>query len=443
MSVTSQEGEATHARPSARSAAAKRGLQRWLGRLLAVALGVLLPLVALEVALRLFGPFLPGNYDTGAYLVRDEALGHFHVRGFDGWIKAPEFTTHVAINDLGLRDRRTGYAKAPGTYRIVLLGDSFVEAVQVRQSDGIAERLEAALNRDATGPVEVVNAGVAAYGTTQEYLLLDHLGPQLQPDLVLLLFFVGNDVTNNNYRLELWDGNLALALKPYFDVDQRGSLRFIPGPPPAPRHGLSDQMRRCCLLYNVVETGVYNKLDRNYPRETLEAIGGLQTPLTGLYDTQVAGEWERAWRTTEVLLARMRDRSAELCAPLVIAAAPDWRALDPEAWRDELRRGNPNSNRLASGRLQISAPTDRLGTIADRLGVPYVNLLPSLQRASTDGTRLYFDFDKHWNAAGHRVAADAIGEALRRAGLTASDRSVGTIADDERASGAATVVAQP
>ena len=106
----------------------------------------------------------------------------------------------------------------------MLLGDSFVEAVQVKQSDGIAERLEAALNRvDAAGPVEVVNAGVAAYGTTQEYLLLDRMGEQLQPDLVVLLFFVGNDVMNNNYRLELWDGDLSLALKPYFDVDRSGT----------------------------------------------------------------------------------------------------------------------------------------------------------------------------------------------------------------------------
>ena len=139
----------------------------------------------------------------------------------------------------------------------------------------------------------------------------------------------------------------------------------------------------------------------------------------------MAGEWDRAWRITETLLARMRDRSAEMGAPFVVVAAPDWRALDPEAWREELRRGNPSSNRLASGRLQISAPTDRLGTIADRLGVPYVNLLPPLQRASADGTRLYFDFDKHWNPAGTWPLRRSRGAPA--AGLTASGRSVGTI----------------
>ena len=395
-------------------------MRRWLLRSLAICLGLLSPLLILEVALRLFGPILPGNYDTGAYLVRHAELGHFHVPNFDGWIKAREFTTRVSINAAGLRDRRENLEKPPGTFRILLLGDSFVEAVQVQQRDGVAERLERALNRDASRPVEVVNAGVAAYGTVQESLLLDHIGAQVEPDLVVVLFYVGNDVNNNNYRLELWDGDLSLALKPYFDLDREGSLRLIPGPPPSSQRGLRDTMRRCCMLYNVIETGVYNKLDQNYPRELLEAIGGLDTPLTGLYDTQPSGEWERAWRITEALLARMRDQSAALGARLVVVAAPDWRALEPEAWRDEIQRGNPRSNRLASGRLQIDAPTNRVGLIADRVGVPYVNLLPPLQAASADGTRLYFDFDKHWNPAGHEAAARAIEQALRAAGLTAS-----------------------
>ena len=127
---------------------------------------------------------------------------------------------------------------------------------------------------------------------------------------MLVLFFVGNDVTNNNYRLELWDNNLKLALKPYWDVDKQGdNLRMYPGPPPNPPGGLTQRMRDCCLLYNVIETGVMNKLEQNYPREQLEAIGGLRTPLRGLYDTQPDDEWERAWQISEVLLNKIKEQS--------------------------------------------------------------------------------------------------------------------------------------
>jgi lysophospholipase L1-like esterase len=381
-----------------------------LGRLAAVLLGILVPLLLLEGSLRVFGPWPPGNYDTGAYLVREERLGHFHVPSFNGWIKAKEFVTHVKISPLGLRDRRTTYAKPPGTLRVVLLGDSFVEAVQVQQWEGVAERLEAELTESMGRPVEVINAGVSAYGTGQELLLLEQEVSKYQPDVVLLLFFVGNDITNNNYRLELWDNNLKLALKPYWDLDRQGNLRMIPGPPPNPPTGFVQTMRNCCLLYNVVETGVFNKLNQDYPRERLEAIGGLRTPLRGLYDTEPEDEWLRAWRISEALLARIRDVSTGLGAPLIVAGAPEWRTLDEPTWRQEVA-----SARLDSGRLQISAPTDQLGTIVDRLGVPYIDLLPPFQQAAASGGGpYYFDFDKHWSPQGHALAAHVIADALRR-----------------------------
>jgi hypothetical protein len=385
----------------------------WPVRILAVLLGIVGPLLAIEIGLRLFGPFLPGNYDTGAYLVRHEQLGHFHVSNFDGWIKTNEFTTHVKISPLGLRDRRTSYHKPPGVYRILLLGDSFVEAVQVPTHDSVAERLERALSQRMGGPVEVINAGVAAYGTGQELLLLEQEGFKYQPDLVALVFFVGNDVANNNYRLELWDNDLKLALKPYFDLQRDGSLRLIPGPPPPLRSGPVETLRHCCMLFNVVESGVVHKLGREDPRERLEAIGGPRTPLRGLYDTQPEDEWLRAWKISEALLARVRDRAAGIGAPLVIVGAPESRVLEPDLWRREVAGG-----RLEAGRLTISAPTDRLGAITRRLNVLFVDLLPAFEHAgAAGGGPFYYDFNKHWTAAGHAVAASAIADALQSSGL--------------------------
>jgi hypothetical protein len=120
------------------------------------------------------------------------------------------------------------------------------------------------------------------------------------------------------------------------------------------------------------------------------------------------------------LLARVRDRAATLGAPLVVVAAPEWRALDPVAWRDEIERSNPGSNRLDSGRLRIESPTETVGTIAARLGVSFVDLLPPIQAAVAEGVPLYFAFDKHWTAAGHAVAARAIHQGLREQEHTAA-----------------------
>ena len=249
-------------------------------RATAILIGLLLPLVVLEVALRMFGPFLPGNYDTGSIVRRHPILGHFHTPSFRTWVKAPEYTVQVDFNPMGLRDPRQSYAKPPGTFRILALGDSFVEAAQVQANETVTARLEAMLGTTTSRPVEVINGGVLGYGTTQEYLLLDLEGPKYQPDLVLLFFCYCNDVANNNYRLDLINGDLNRALKPYFDLeDDSDELRLIPPPPPSPRTSVRERLRDISLLYNVIETGVVYKFELQNPQEPFNGIGGLEDPL--------------------------------------------------------------------------------------------------------------------------------------------------------------------
>src|SRR5215471_5352242 len=96
-----------------------------VARLLLILLTVLTPLAVLEAGLRLAGPFLPGNYDTGAYLVRDPRYGHYHPANYDGWTKRDEFTAEFRTNAEGQRGPAVPFQKPPGTFRILVLGDSF------------------------------------------------------------------------------------------------------------------------------------------------------------------------------------------------------------------------------------------------------------------------------------------------------------------------------
>src|SRR5919202_1243350 len=101
-------------------------LARWSSRLALLVLALLLPLLLLEISLRLFGPILPGNYRTGQFQTAHPVYGRFHVPNFDGWVRNPEFVAHVKINSIGLRDDEVAIPKPPGTFRIVVVGDSFV-----------------------------------------------------------------------------------------------------------------------------------------------------------------------------------------------------------------------------------------------------------------------------------------------------------------------------
>ena len=384
-------------------------------RVIATALGLLVPLLALELALRAFGPFLPGNYDTGSLVRRHPTLGHFHTPNFRGWVKTNQFTVQVDFNALGLRDSRTSYAKPDGTFRILALGDSYVEAAQVQQPQTMTSRLEGVLGSSTSRRVEVVNGGVFGYGTAQEYLLLDQIGADVQPDLVVLFFCHCNDIPNNNYRLELIDGNLRRALKPYFDYgDDDDVLRFIPPPPPSPRTSLRERLRDTSLLYNVIETGVVYKLELQNPQEAFNGIDGLIDPTRGKYDERPTGEWERAWRITDALIEKLRDRVEGMGSHLVIVGVPGWRQLDRAYWSRDW-----NKRLIDSGRGGPDAPMHLLDRVAQRLKVPHLDLRAAFQEhVDADGLQKYYiEGDYHWTVDGNAVAADVVGAYLLSQGL--------------------------
>jgi hypothetical protein len=136
-----------------------------------------------------------------------------------GWIGPPNTLTHLNAsrptsprhNSLGLRDVELVPSVGP---TILFLGDSFVYGIDVEAEERFTERLRS----DLPG-VRIVNAGIAGYGTDQEYLLLQRLWPRVEPSVVVLMFCVDNDRVDNsaNYRY--------FAFKPYL-TNVEGSWQF-------------------------------------------------------------------------------------------------------------------------------------------------------------------------------------------------------------------------
>jgi len=380
-----------------------------VARVLVVGVALLAPLLILEAALRLFGPILPGNYDTGHYLERHPVLGHFNVPNFHGWIKTSEFTSEVRISPLGLRDPRNEYERRPDVHRILLLGDSFVEGVQVSATDTVASQLEQALGRTGRRAVEVVNAGVAGYGTGQEMLLFEQEGLRYEPQVVVLVVFLGNDIGDNYYRPD--PQRASPSSRPSFELDGERSIRVVTGAMPAPTRDPRQSLRYCCQLYNVFETGVLLKFSDGPVRDQPEVEVDAQYQVRSLYELQPDSETLRGWRITERLLGRVRDRAAAVGVPVVIVGAPDALALNDAAWRERM-----GESRARSGRFAPDAPNRLLGEVANRLGVPYLDLFPILSREH-ERQVLYFPVDSHWTPAGHALVARAVEEKLRQLGL--------------------------
>lgn len=100
----------------------------------------------------------------------------------------------VEINRSGFRGHDHPVRKAPGTVRVVGLGDSVMFGWGVSNECAFPSRLEARLNQEHPGARwEVINTAVPGYNTVIELAVLKEKGLKYSPDLVLLNF-VGNDL---------------------------------------------------------------------------------------------------------------------------------------------------------------------------------------------------------------------------------------------------------
>jgi GDSL-like lipase/acylhydrolase family protein len=314
-----------------------------------LAASILASLAAAEGVLRLLGRGpLQVNPVPGNFWRHDPLLGWSNSPGAEGVFNHPRFRISVHINSKGLRDREYAYEKSPGTRRILVIGDSFVWGYGVEERETLAKVLETALSH-----VDVINGGVAGYGTDQELLWLRSEGLRYRPDLVILVM-CGNDDDENNSELVY-----NVYHKPRFTRTAQGEL--VLGGVPVPLASRTLRLKHwlfahSALLYQV-KTGLIDRF--RHPRRTVRGSDfGLTLALVDAIDRAA------------------RDAGARLAVVTTSRYAPS-----PTFPYDELVAGLRQRGLLT---LDIDhAPGYDAGAM----------LLPG---------------DAHWNAAGHRFVAQQV-----------------------------------
>jgi len=98
------------------------------------------------------------------------------------------------INDRGLRGRLPELPRPEGRHRIMLVGDSTFFGHGIADDETIIART-AALYAEQGLDVDAVNGGIPGYSTDQTRLLMDEVGWDLEPTLLL----IGNLWSDNNF----------------------------------------------------------------------------------------------------------------------------------------------------------------------------------------------------------------------------------------------------
>jgi hypothetical protein len=212
----------------------------FLRAILQYALVIVVTLATTEAALRYFNPqYLRDDISDSSGTQYDPELG---------WSPIPNAPTN---NSLGLRDIEYVPDNRP---TILVLGDSMVWGLYVKNDQRAPDLL-----RQQMPGYKIVNAGVAGYGTDQEFLMMRRLWDKVRPAIVVVIFTTMNDRADNTQNVR------SLTYKPYFQSTPNGGLQLHGQPTPKARR-LYFREHWLAHAFMTVRLAISAYVELRYPR---------------------------------------------------------------------------------------------------------------------------------------------------------------------------------
>jgi hypothetical protein len=377
-----------------------------LRRFALLALGLTIGCLAAEVALRAFLAVSPDP--PGSPYVRDADADYRLRPSPPGSPPGDDY-----INSFGFRDREHPRSKLPGTFRILGIGDSFVygEVPLAENFLRVAERrVTEACGVDSLA-AEMVLLGLGGYSPENEVGILRSLGLGLEPDFVVLAFYVGNDVTGIPVRGRIYRGNVYYvgSLDPWENALRQSRLfnfaeklfrtriqpavarwRHRSGPVPAMGSRASESASSGSRRRAV--DPIYVKIEKKRLPVYLRAPGR---------------RVRKFWNEAEKHLLDFDALCRRAGVPWLLVLIPAEIQVD-----EDVRRQVLEGLSAPSDLYDFDFPQARLRAFADANGIAALDLLPAMQTRHRDGSRLYIPNNTHWNEVGNRVAGELIGNQI-------------------------------
>jgi hypothetical protein len=345
---------------------------------------VLVLLVCEFVAFRFI--FLPSDVPRNVF--RDGLIRYASEQS-GVWRVKDEIRAPYAINREGWNSSHREYRpeRTPGLSRIVIIGDSYVEAFQVPVTASLAEQLEHSLPS-----TEVYRVAISGAPLSQYLLMLEREGVRYAPDLVVIVLiqndfdesfrFMPGRYTSSFLKLRLEEGRIMEEVQP--------SLYH-----PGPWEWLRFTATARYLCYRRQIAMVMPRFQWNAPK----AGSNFQANI----DTSAVLE-----RTTDVALAT--DYLFRRLAAVAIAHNFAL-LLVMDGDRYAIYSGMDSAALYRNGALAINALA---GRAAESHGIAFIDLHARFERDWLKNHRRFdFESDNHWNQYGHAIAAAAIEDFVR------------------------------
>ena len=324
-------------------------------------------------------PHLVFVYRRTNYIFRSSFVGDLFLPDYKIAVEAADYV--ATYNEYGFRKN----SSSP-PYDIAVIGDSFIE---FGESD---ETTFTELLKHETG-LSVLNLGRGWYGPYQYLELLKRYAIEVKPKYVFFSFFSGNDFTDI-IQYENWKATGQYHF--YQDFDNKNIISrfalatydvgsFFNG---KIKHILTLKSRLTPSVFGIINIGnkkipmVLSRWEKEVTNEQLRAINWIVSEFKSICDEN------------EIV-------------PLIIYI--------PTATQVYARFYSTDSNSEFIHRVKNTPDNPSLQAIASlaaRLNIDFINLLPVFKEQAANGNLMYYPFDTHWNVEGRRTAASFVASYL-------------------------------
>lgn len=381
------------------------GLTRKVGtifiNLAVLTVSIMVCLLLGELAVRLVMPQQLILYNAKEILCPDSTLQHVHVRNANTVVNTGEGTVRFITDERGYRVNAGGNVADSSTrYSIVVLGDSFVDALQVENEQTIPGVLEATLRNRHGVPARVANAGVDGYGPNQYYLQAKKILADERYDLGFVCVFMANDVVARiDTTLTPARIGAAYAFRRPRELSWNEIVRAILYP-------INEYLDRRSHLFVLV---------RSRSKVLLARLG-----LTAYYFPDVFLTQEREaprWSYTADLCRLIADEFSRHDIAVIFVLLPAEYQVYEDVFADYVRMFS-----IPTESVDLAQPNRLLTAALRKRGLSVVDMLePMRQAVRTSDHYLYGKVDNHFNTDGYRFVGEYLAAVAKSRLLSEAD----------------------
>lgn len=359
-------------------------------KLFLIIFGLFLAFLILEVFLRLPHP-KPSRTTLKFY--ENDIFGSALVPNQKGWFvtQSQEYYTWVEVNSQGWPDVEHNLVKPEGVYRILILGDSFVENFQV----SLEKRFFRQLQNNLGQKYEIIAMGRGNTGTAQQYLILKNYGLKYKPDLVIQMFFEANDVKNNSPTLQ------NDPFLPYFKLDENQN--------PVEIKPQKRSERRLAVIKEFLKRSRVMELLLSLRQKMIEKANTAKygyPPDYHVYDNNYSEEYVTAWNITQKLILETKKITEQSGSKYLLVAFPG----NEQVQKDVQQQIVKTYPQFDLNNIDFEKPDIILKNFCSEEKLDCLFILPYFQNyiSSNSDARLYNYYDGHWTETGINLVEDFI-----------------------------------